>query len=284
MKLVIEKDFWWPTVLQDVKSYVQGCTTCQSTKPRTNHPKTPYHPISPEHSQTPFRTIALDFITKLPTSEENDTILMITDHDCSKAALFFPCKETITAEEVAELYAKHVFPHYGIPCRVISDRDPRFTGWFTMTLCAKLGIKQNLSTAYHPQTDGQSERTNQWLEQYLRIFGNYSQSDWANWLPLAQFVHNSWMNETTKQTPFNLLIEGLPVSHYPMTEEQMTKDDRMDRIHEMRSRAQEAIAKAQDIMRNKKGTNYKPHQERDRVWLEATNLKTTHPTTKLAPK
>jgi transposase InsO family protein len=161
----------------------------------------------------------LDFITKLPTSKGNDTILTITNHDCSKAALFFICKETITAEEVTGLYAKYIFPHYGIPRKVISDRDPRFTGRFTTTLCEKLGIKQNLSTAYHPQTDGQSERTNQWLEQYLRIFGNYSQNDWANWLPLAQYIHNLWMNETTKQTPFNLLIGGLPVSHYPMTEE-----------------------------------------------------------------
>jgi transposase InsO family protein len=122
----------------------------------------------------PFGTIALDFITKLPTSQENDTILTITDHDCSKAALFFTCKETITTEEVAELYGKFVFPHYGIPRKVISDRDPRFTRQFTTTLCVKLEIKQNLSTAYHPQMDGQSERTNQWLEQYLRIFGNYS--------------------------------------------------------------------------------------------------------------
>jgi hypothetical protein len=121
MKLAIEKDFWWPTLLQDVKTYVQGCATCQSMKPRTNHPKAPYHSIPPEHSQILFGTIALDFITKLLTSEENDTILTITDHDCSKATLFFACKETITAEEVAELYAKHVFPHYRIPRKVISD-------------------------------------------------------------------------------------------------------------------------------------------------------------------
>jgi hypothetical protein len=249
-----------------------------------NHPKTPYHPIPPEHSQIPFGTIALDFIMKLLTSEGNDTILMITDHDCSKAALFFACKETIMAEEVTELYTKHVFPHYRIPRKVISDQDPQFTGQFTATLCTKLGIKQNLSMAYHPQTDGQSERTNQWLEQYLRIFGNYSQNDWANWLPLAQYVHNSWMNKTTKQTPFNLLIGGLLVSHYPITEDQLSEDERMDCIHEMRSRAKKAITKAQDIMSNKKGTNYKPYQEQDRVWLEVTNLKTTHPTAKLAPK
>jgi hypothetical protein len=92
------------------------------------------------------------------------------------------------------------------------------------------------------------------------------------------------MNKMTKQTPFNLLIGGLLVSHYLMTEERGSEDDRMDHIHEMRSRAQEAITKAQDVMRNKKGTNYKPYQERDQVWLKATNLKTTHPTAKLAPK
>jgi hypothetical protein len=253
-------------------------------KPRNNQPKTPHNPIPPEHYQTPFGMIALDFITKLPTSQGNDTILTITDHNCSKAALFFPCKETITAEEVAELYGKHMFPHYGIPCKVISDRDPRFMGRFMTTLCAKLGIKQNLSTAYHPQTDGQLERTNQWLEQYIRIFGNYSQDDWANWLPLAQYVHNSWMNEMTKQTLFNLLIGGLPVSHYPMTKDQLSEDERMDRIHEIRSRAKEAITKAQDIIRNKRGTNYKPYHKQDQVWLEATNLKMTHPTAKLALK
>jgi hypothetical protein len=119
----------------------------------------------------------LNFITKLPTSKENDSILMITNHDCSKAALFFACKETITAEKVTELYAKHIFPHYGIPQKVILNRDPQFTRRFTTMLCEKLGIKQNLSTAYHPQMDGQSEQTNQWLEQYLKIFRNYSQSD-----------------------------------------------------------------------------------------------------------
>jgi len=89
-----------------------------------NHLKPPTNPIPPENYQIPFGTIALNFITKLPNSNGNDTILTITDHDCSKAALFFACKETITAEEVAELYGTQVFPHYGIPIKVISDRDP----------------------------------------------------------------------------------------------------------------------------------------------------------------
>ena len=86
----IEKDFWWPTLRTDVQDYVKGCATCQSTKPRTIQPKPPLHPITPENYQTPFGTIALDFITKLPKCKNHDTILTITDHDCSKATLFFP--------------------------------------------------------------------------------------------------------------------------------------------------------------------------------------------------
>lgn len=163
----ILKDYWWPTVNDDTKAYIQGCATCQATKPRTIKQKVPTIPITPEYPDLPFGTIAMDFITKLPESEGNNTILTITDHDCSKAALLFPCKETITAEGVAELYARHVFPHYRIPSKIISDRDPRFTGKFWTTLCQTLGIQRNLSTAFHPQTDGQSERTNQWTEQYL---------------------------------------------------------------------------------------------------------------------
>jgi hypothetical protein len=73
-------------------------------------------------------------------------------------------------------------------------------------LCQLLDIRQNISTAYHPQTDGQSERSNQWLKQYVRIYTNYQQTDWATWLPLAQFIHNSWTSSTTKKTPFDLLM------------------------------------------------------------------------------
>jgi transposase InsO family protein len=152
----------------------------------------------------------LDLITDLPESQGYDCILTITDHDCSKAAIFAPCHKTIDSEGVAKLYAKEVFPHYGLPHRVISDRDPRFASKWTKELCRILGVDQNISTAYHPQTDGQSECTNQWLEQYLRIYGNFQQNDWVTWLPMAQFVHNSWENKTTKKTPFDLLMGHMP--------------------------------------------------------------------------
>src|SRR6266705_6632829 len=106
---------------QDVADFVKGCATCQLTKPRTTQPKPPLYPITTELSALPFEMIALDFITKLPESEGNDTILTITDQACSKATFFLSCKEAIDAEGVATLYAQKVFPHYSIPRKVISD-------------------------------------------------------------------------------------------------------------------------------------------------------------------
>jgi len=121
-----------------------------------------------------------------------------------------PCNETVDAAGVAKLYATYVFPHYGLPKKVISDRDPRFASNFSREMCSLLGIKQNISTAYHPQTDGQSERTNQSLEQYLRLYCGTHQKEWAAWLPLAQYTRNSWPNASTKKTPYELILGYTP--------------------------------------------------------------------------
>lgn len=117
----ISHDYWWPTMRTDISNFVKGCATCQATKPRTTHPKPPLHPISTDPETLPFETIVLDFITKLPGSHGHDTILSIIDQGCSKAALFLPCKEQIDALGVVRLYAQNVFPHFGIPKKVISD-------------------------------------------------------------------------------------------------------------------------------------------------------------------
>jgi len=230
---------------QDVSDFVKGCATCQSTKPRTNQPKPPLYPIAPEPRALPFETIALDFITKLPESEGNDTILTITDQACSKATFFIPCRETIDAEGVANLYAQKVFPHYGVPKKVISDRDTRFMAKFTKELCQILQIQQNISSAYHPQTDGQSERTNQWVEQFLRIYTNGTQTDWSNWLPIAQYTHNAWPSDTTKKTPFELIMGFTPRAHQALRTQEMPKlAEWSAHIDKLRWEAQTAIKKA----------------------------------------
>jgi len=115
----------------------------------------------------PFQTIAIDFIVKLPTLEGYDSIMTVTDHDCTKAVVLVPCQEMIDAEGVAKLFKDRVFRFVGLPKKIISDRDPRFTFTFFKELCKQLEISQNLSTAYHPQTDGQSEKTNQHVKTAL---------------------------------------------------------------------------------------------------------------------
>jgi len=132
-------------------------------------------------------------------------------------ALFIPCSETITAEGVAHLYLHHVFKCFGLPMKIISDRDMRFTSKFAKELCRRLEISQNISTAYHPHMDGQSEWTNQWLEQYLRFWTNHKQTNWMMYLPVAGFVHNTWYNITTKMSPFQLLMGYEPQATWEVT-------------------------------------------------------------------
>jgi hypothetical protein len=195
-----------PTVCQRMWNMSTEQTNMRLQKP-------PLFPITPKEGAAPFETIAMNWITKLPPSQGYDSILTITNHDCSKAALFFPCKETMTTEELAKLYFTRVFPHYGIPSKIISDRDTRLTSSLARDICKQAGIEQNISTAYHPQTDGQSERTNQTLETYLRIFCNEQQNDWAKWVPLAQYAINMRASQTTKIPPYEALIGVIPKAH-----------------------------------------------------------------------
>jgi transposase InsO family protein len=121
----------------------------------------------------------MDLITGLPPKRGQDAILTIVDHGCSRAALFLPCSTNITGPGIAQLYLDHIYPWYGLPRKIISDRDPRFTLSFGKALTKRLGIQQNLSTAAHPQTDGLSERKNQWVEQYLRLVMGGQPDDWT---------------------------------------------------------------------------------------------------------
>jgi Integrase zinc binding domain len=164
---LLTRDYWWPTVKEFVTSYVKGCTVCQSSKANTVRPRAPPFPIAPVTEAMPFETVAMDLITDLPVSEGFDAIFTITDHDVTKAMVFIPCHKTIDALNATQLYARHIFPYYGAPRKIISDRDPHFMAQLAKELCRLLDVKQNISTAYHPQMDGQSECSNQWLEQYV---------------------------------------------------------------------------------------------------------------------
>jgi len=230
-----------------VTEYIKGCATCQMTKVNTHPAHPPMFPITPTENARPFKTVAMDFITKLPLSGGYDTILTITNTDCSKASVFIPCNEAIDSEGVALLYLNNIIPHYSIPHKIILDRDVRFISKFSTELCRILNIHQNISTAYHPQTDRASERTNQTLEQYLCVFCGTQQNNWHAWLLLAQYTKNSWPSATTKKTPFDLLIGYTPQIHQPTRKTDIPSlEQRLLSIDEARKAAQEAQHKAQE--------------------------------------
>jgi Integrase zinc binding domain len=158
MYVSVARDYWWPDMKCIIVQYMKGCAVCQSTKPNTVQPKIPVYPIAitGEHAY-PFQMISWDLIMDLPKRGDFNSILTIIDHDCSKAALFFPCSKEVDATRVATIYAQQVFPHYGVPQKIISDQDPCFTATFVWAVCTQLNIKQNISMAYHLQTDGQLE-------------------------------------------------------------------------------------------------------------------------------
>ncbi len=121
-----------------------------------------------------------------------------------------PCSITITGLGIATLYLKHVYPWFGLPNKVITNRDPRFTSHFGRALATRLGAQQNISMAFHPQTDGLSEQKNQWIEQYLHIITSVAPEDWTNWLLIAIAIHNDQKNATTGLLPNQILWGGEP--------------------------------------------------------------------------
>jgi hypothetical protein len=119
----------------------------------------------------------MDLITGLPSVKGKDTILTIIDQGCLRAVVFLPCSMTITGPGITQLYYDHIFQWFGLPTKIISNQDPRFTSHFGKVFVVRLGVEQNLSTVFHPQTDGLSEWKNQWIKQYLRLVSSMAPED-----------------------------------------------------------------------------------------------------------
>ena len=143
----------------------------------------------------------MDFVTYLPKCQGFDAILVIVDR-LTKLRHYIPCYTTDGAEEVARLFTQNIFRLHGRPIDIVSDRDAKFMSDFWQHLSRRLKIKSSPSTAYHPETDGQTERMNAILECHLRSYVSYLQNDWVEWLPLAEFSANSIFSETTGISPF----------------------------------------------------------------------------------
>ena len=154
----------------------------------------------------------MDFITDLPPIQNFDSILVVVDQGLSKGVILIPCSKTVTAEETAKLLLDNLYKRFGLPDKLISDRGPQFASKAFIELLKLLGIKSALSTAYHPQTDGTTERINQEIEAYLSIYCTSHPEEWINALSTLEFTHNNRRHADRRQTPFELMFGDSPIA------------------------------------------------------------------------
>src|SRR6266700_5670119 len=178
---------------------MSSCTSCA-------HAKVPHHKPYGLLKLLPipeclWNSISMDFIEQLPLSSGFTSILVVVDH-LSKQCIFIPMHDTIMAPELAKLFLLHVFLKHGVPSHITSDRGSEFVSHFFCSLGKALDIRLHFTLGYHPEGDGQTERMNQMLEQYLRIYCNHQQDNWSELLPLAEFAYNNAPNATTGVSPF----------------------------------------------------------------------------------
>ena len=282
---LLKEHYWWPLMSKMVKQFIDGCTACQQMKLNTHPTAAPLMPIR-SHAHRPFQQITMDFITDLPESDGFDSIFIVVDQGLTKGVILMPCNKTITAEQTADLYIRNVFKNFGLPDVMISDRGPQFASHVFKGITDSLRIKHKMSTAFHPQTDGQTERYNAELEAYLRIFCAYEPDTWNKMLPIAQFAHNSRTHEALKQSPFQLMYGTSPVA-LPLVSDKTnapTADNRIKTLFLAREEALAAHDLARAKMMERTTRKTKPFKVNDKVWLESRNLKIPYQSRKLAPK
>ena len=198
----ISRTYWWHRLAADVTSYVATCPSCQRNKPLTQKPGGLLHPL--QMAAAPWSSVSLDLIGPLPKSDTgNDAIVVFVDR-LTKMTHFAATTTTCTGLHVADLFVEHVFKLHGVPTELVSDRDPRFTGNFWQEFMAALEVKLKMSSAYHAETDGQTERMNRLLEESLRHYVSPTQTDWDRHLPFVEFAINNSFNESIGTTPFRL--------------------------------------------------------------------------------
>src|SRR5262249_17825537 len=226
------------------------------------------------------------FITDLPESDGFDSLMVVVDHGSTKGVIPIPCRKTINATKTAELYLEHVYKRFGLCDSMLSDRGPQFTSKVYRETGRLLGIQLPLSTAYHSQTDGETERVNQELEIYFRMFCQNNPADWKKLLPIAEFCHNQRTHSVTKQSPFFLMM-GIEPRDLPLAFQKTDiplVEQRMRTLTQAREEAVAAHELARQTMAARSKRGFAPFQKGDLVWLEEKNLKIGYSTRKFAPK
>ncbi len=196
---LVTRTHFWPKMRWDVEQFVKHCHTCQRSRTSRHAPIGILRPLPIPDG--PWKDLSIDFVTGLPWSDGYNAILVVTCR-LTKMHHLIHCRDTTTAEQLAELFLEHVFRLQGLPRSIVSDRGTKFVAKFWKALCKRLDIQARLSNPYHPQTDGQTEHFHAIMEQYLCCFVNYLQDNWNSWLPLSEFAANNKASESTGVSPF----------------------------------------------------------------------------------
>jgi hypothetical protein len=259
-----------------VNRYVDSCETCQRSKGHKQGVSLKPLPIP----ALPWEDIAYDFIVKLPESSGYNSILTVIDR-FFRQAHFVPCMASTNAEQLADIFTREVWKLHGTPKTTVSDRGPTFNSQFLRALYKNLGIEPWLSTAFHPETDGISERTNQWVEGFLRTFCNYRQDDWSRWLPIAEFCHNHHRNAETGMSAFEAVYGRNPT--WNLSEVQVSQERSVPAAEGMHSLMTKVWDEAIAAMELHQGiaSPIEGLSVGDKVWPLLTNISSKRPSKKL---
>jgi RNase H-like domain found in reverse transcriptase/Reverse transcriptase (RNA-dependent DNA polymerase)/Integrase zinc binding domain/Chromo (CHRromatin Organisation MOdifier) domain len=281
---LVSRNYWWPQMSRYVGIYVRTCDPCNRTKTHRKRPIGELHPVETPPGR--WEKISVDFIVELPHAHGYDAVMNVVDY-ATKRAHFIPTHTTVSAEGAAWLYFREIWKHHGLPNCVLSDRGSQFVAAFTRELYRLLRIELAPSTAFHPQTDGQTERVNQELEQFLRIFINERQDDWDELLPLGEFAYNNHVHSSTQQTPFMTDTGRHPRMGFEPREIRShlePANEFRDRMENGLTEAKAALIKAKDEYSHYYNRRRSPAPELkpgDMVWVEADDIATTRPSAKL---
>jgi hypothetical protein len=213
-----KKLFYWPRMKKDIADYLAKCLECQQVKVEYIHPTGMLQPLPiPEWK---WETISMDFITGIPKSTKHNDAIMVVVDKLSKVAHFILVKSTCKVIYIANIFMKEIFRLHGMPKEIISDRDTKFTSNFWKSLFAGFETKLLFSMVYHPQTDGQTKRVNQVLEDMLRMHVMHHPMKWENYLSLVEFVYNNGYQESLKMSPViaqSILAQSLKASRPRLT-------------------------------------------------------------------
>ena len=228
----------------------------------------------------------MDFITGLPETEGSNSFWVIVDR-LTKMAHFVACNDTMGPKDLAEGFITHIVRAHGLPNSIVSDRGSLFTSKFWKQIMEAMGTTRNLSTAFHPETDGQTERTNATLEQYLRAFCNYQQDNWKTLLPIAEFCYNNTKSETLGMTPFYANYGYHPRFQPDLSTAKTPTPDVLDYVtslNNLQNQLRTEIQWAQAEQAEQANRKRKPDpilRKGDKVWLKRKFIKTTRPSNKL---